>query len=84
MIELFRARRIIIPGPREQQEAVTSGRSRYQRPRPCKLSAEEMEEIQRLPANSLRAIGEEYGVSHETVRTIRRLDNRDDRASPPS
>ena len=62
---------ILIAAPPPRQQAGQSGRSGYQRPRPRRLSSSEREAVLALAPNcTLRELAAEFGVSHETIRTV--------------
>lgn len=64
---------IIIALPPERRAVGKSGRESYQAPRPCKLTEEQEAELRRMAlGRSLRALAAEFGVSHETIRTMPR------------
>ena len=65
---------MVIAAAPERSPAGRSRRERYQRPRPRKLTSEDQDAV-RLEAGkgrSLRSLAAEFGVSHETIRTVLR------------
>ena len=61
----------MVAAPPERVRAGHSGRSTYQRTRLRRLSPEEREAVSALaPNRTLRELAAEFGVSHETVRTV--------------
>ncbi len=70
MLEHFRPHRVPVPDL-EQRDEKTYGTQRY-RCRPSKLTTGEIDTILRQPNRTLRELADNLGVSHETVRTIRK------------
>jgi hypothetical protein len=65
---------VVIATAPERSPAGVSGREGYQRPRPHKLTTEQLDAI-RSEANSgrsLRNLAAAHGVSHETIRAVLR------------
>jgi DNA-binding NarL/FixJ family response regulator len=63
---------VVIAAAPERRLAGVSGREGYQRPRPRKLTIRERNAV-RLEADkgrSLRSLAADFGVSHETVRSV--------------
>ncbi len=54
-----------------------SRRSAYQQPRPSKMTPDQMEVIRRSRGRSLRDLAADFGVSHETIRTVLHADTAD-------
>ena len=64
---------IVIAEPPERRSVGRSCRSSYQRPRSRRLSPSEREAVCALaPNRSLREVAADFGVSHETIRSILR------------
>lgn len=64
---------IVIALAPERRAVGASGREACRVSRPCKLTAEQETELRRAaPGRSLRALAADFGVSHETVRTVLR------------
>lgn len=64
---------VVVTVPLPRTLTGTSGRSSSQRGRPRWLSPEERERVRTLSATrSLRDLAPEFGVSHETVRSVLR------------
>lgn len=70
MLEHFRPCRVPVPDL-IQSERTPGGTQRY-RCRPSKLTNDEIDTILRQPNRPLRELAGNLGVSHETVRTIRK------------
>ena len=74
MLELFAPRRIAVPDLRPRQRRHRCGSGARYSVRARKLTPAEESTLRALAATrSLRALAADFGVSHETVRTIARV-----------
>lgn len=70
MLEHFRPRRIRVPDS-VQREETPPGTHRYRCQR-RKLTLREIDAIRRTNDQTLRELAVDFGVSHETIRAVRR------------
>jgi hypothetical protein len=64
---------VVITSAPPRRAVGTSGREAYQNPRSRKLSLEQEAAIRRQAGNrTLRELAADFGVSHETIRTVLR------------